>query len=361
MRTPAVRDQYGILSASVERLRTLPERAFWNNRKRKPEDSPLPHATPQPSTSKSRSLSQNTCEEWGTSRLSHLEAITTNEIIMRKIHAHLSDRDKINLLCATNLIGLKCGTFTMTDIDQTKLCYDKLPADFLSLFKDYLDWNIITLFYDFTFDDLKEHRERINWCLLAKFRRLDNGFERLGYRCSVTYDNVQNASLIGRLTPTFVKYIDEDANFLCVGTNDSKLPYYFFDVANKIGFFAPCTRAMIIRCRCNTIEEIGEYIVDPRLYKKKCSGWDTLWGTPTPPWTAFYHLRVRIFSGFSRWRPHIHSFARKVRKQGVLWAMNPPIRRPLGLFTLRTNFPPDIVQEIKDNVEAGWPNYRHRW
>nr|XP_018913672.1 PREDICTED: uncharacterized protein LOC109041708 [Bemisia tabaci] len=84
------------------------------------------------------------------------------------ISEHLQREDRINFHYALR----RERYLNFMKLDQYHVEYSLLPKDFISRFKNKLDWDILSVFYPFTAEEIRKYKKFINFCLYVRFQRL---------------------------------------------------------------------------------------------------------------------------------------------------------------------------------------------
>lgn len=166
---------------------------------------------------------------------------------MREIHKFLEEHDKINLQYATNYLSTTTDAFRFElDVNQAELMFEKLPNTFVSDFKDKLDWNLLTVLYNFTDEEFYRYRKNINWCIYPVSKNV-SGFKKF----STCLFGISRAPCPPN-TNYGISYCNKSLDLLKIRIDKKVQPieYVIYNLKHKIHFTVPCVATMIRKHFC---------------------------------------------------------------------------------------------------------------
>lgn len=84
------------------------------------------------------------------------------------ISRHLQREDRVNFHYAFK----REYKLDFMKLDEYHVEYSLLPKNFISRFKNKLNWDILSVFYPFTAEEIRKYRKFINFCLYVRFQTL---------------------------------------------------------------------------------------------------------------------------------------------------------------------------------------------
>jgi len=167
--------------------------------------------------------------------------VLSNQLIFKRLTSFLGDEDKINFYFSIN----NEADLDLDEIDIYKLNYNAITRRFIPTFQDRLDWDVLSVKFNFSMFELKKYHQRINWCLYSHFQKLTQrvlhwGRPKLCWSCVSRNENMSEYDLLRHKDK-----IDVGLAYYCRRV-------YHFNFFYQIRELNLNQNDLTLRCKCGT-------------------------------------------------------------------------------------------------------------